>query len=116
LTRGYLVNSLLDRDNPAYASYLEVLGLPPTAKLGEYCSVCNPAWFNPCSCGTAPHKAGYPCGNYGIGKNPNPKPGQGLWHGRFNRVFYPHGKVFTDEHGNPTGSGLTYPSQTEHPK
>jgi hypothetical protein len=114
LSGGYLLANLLERDHPAYASYLEVLGLSPTAELGQYCSACNPAWYNPCTCGTAPHKAGYPCGDYGIGKNPHPSERKGIWHGRFDRVFYPHGQVYTDGQGNPAGAGLAHPSETEH--
>jgi hypothetical protein len=68
------------------ASWRKVLGLTESAKFGHYCSVCCPIWYNPCTCGHAPHLYGYNCYGYGMGPNPNPR----KWHDIFPREY---GKV-----------------------
>lgn len=52
----------------------EVLGLSKGEEWGVYCSACNPIWFDA-------------SGTYGVGKNPNPESGEGIWHGEFDRVY-----------------------------
>ena len=47
---GYLLRLLLT-NKVALESYRQVLGLKPDDKLGNYCCVCNPAWYNPYTCG-----------------------------------------------------------------
>lgn len=63
------------------------LGLEPDAPLGNYCSACTPIWYTE-------------SGDLGIGSNPNPQPEEGLWHGKFERIFYPLGSMRTNREGN----------------
>ena len=74
-------------ERPALATYRVVLGLPPGAEFGAYCSACTPFWYTE-------------KGNFGIGPNPTPEPGEGLWHGKFERKFYPLGSMKTNREGN----------------
>ncbi len=79
---------ILKEDRPEiYASYREILGLKPGEEPGKYCSACTPVWFGPDRM-------------YGRGRNPNPEPGAGLWHGRFPRTFLPKGQFETAPNGN----------------
>lgn len=71
----------------ALLSYKEQLGLRPDQPFAPTCSACSPVWYD---------KAG----NYGIGPNPDPKPGRGLWHGEFDQHFLPPGEFVTDGKGN----------------
>lgn len=65
----------------------QVLGLDKTSELGQYCCVCTPVWFDE-------H------GNKNFGVNPQPKPGQGLWHNRFPRIYLPKGEFETAPNGS----------------
>lgn len=91
----------------AAASYRKVLGLTPEQEFGRYCSVCNPIWFT--------------VGSYGIGPNPKPTPGFGIWHGRFKREFLPKGEFITNDMGEIVRKGLipekpaSYYRETEWP-
>jgi hypothetical protein len=83
------MNNALDADpgaRAALASYREILGLKPGDKFGAYCSACSPKWY----------KNGF----FGIGPNPHPAPGEGLWHDKFPREFLPPGSMITDFQGN----------------
>ena len=78
----------METDHPAIlASYRVVLGLKEDQPLGQYCSACSPVWEDQ-------------DGKYGLGPNPNPIPGHGMWHGQFKRSYYPKGKFWMDEDGN----------------
>lgn len=71
----------------ALMSYKQILGLKPDEEFKKLCSACSPIWFNA-------HR------NYGVGPNPDPQPGIGLWHGEFERIFLPKGQFITDRYGN----------------
>jgi hypothetical protein len=88
-SHAYHNNHLFKGENARLAieSYRIVLGLPVGAALGAYCSVCTPFWF------TAK-------GDLGIGPNPDPRPGSGVWHNRFPMEFFPKGTMRTDQNGN----------------
>lgn len=89
-TNGYHCPvSWLEERPEVYASYREILGLKPDEPYGKYCSACSPIWFTK-------------KGRYGVGPNPDPKPGRdgGLWHGRFERRFLPKGEFETAPNGN----------------
>lgn len=73
-------------DLEALAGFRKTLGLPEGAKLGVYCSVCTPVWYDG--------------GRYGVGRNPNPTEGAGLWHGRFKMQFLPKGQYETGPRGD----------------
>lgn len=70
------------RDN-----WREILGLNKNDELGGYCSACSPIWYDA-------------NGHLGIGPNLYPKPGAGLWHGRFLRIYLPKGEFETAPNGN----------------
>lgn len=89
-----MLDALVSDDELLKESYRKVLGLESGVKLGNYCSACTPLWFDD-------------RGNCGTGPNPSPEPGEGLWHGKFERVYYPLGSVYTDKQGNLAGTGLT---------
>lgn len=77
LTHGFIVPRCLEESaKEAAASYRKVLGLAEGEPFGVYCSQCNPVWYT--NKGT----------EYGIGPNPNPTVGYGLWHGKFPRRPY----------------------------
>lgn len=87
LTEGYLTLEFLVDDPEVIKSYKEILGLKEDEEFGNYCSACCPIWFNE-------------NGQCGLGKNPKPKPGEGMWHGQFDRVYLPKGKFETAPNGN----------------
>ena len=88
MSRAHFNNHLYkgESSQAALASYREALGLKPDEEFGAYCSACSPMWFDNHNLGLAP--------------NPNPTPGEGLWHGKFPRVYFPLGSMITDFQGN----------------
>lgn len=86
---AYKMNLELERDpcHLALLSYKKILGLRSDQEFGHYCSVCCPVWRNG-------------DGEYGIGPNPNPIPGCGQWHNKFERIFLPKEKFKADRRGN----------------
>jgi len=79
----YFLNSYKDdKTKPQLDSYREILGIPPGEDFKQYCSACCPMWFNK--------------KEFGMGPNPNPTPGNGLWHGRFKRNYLPLGMFETN--------------------
>lgn len=70
----------------ALQSYKRILGLRDDESFGYYCSACCPLWFEGKS--------------YGVGPNPDPQPGEGMWHGEWERTFLPKGKFETNPDGN----------------
>ena len=88
MSRAHFNNHLYTdaRATVALASYRQILGLQPGAPFGSYCSACSPMWFKN--------------GELGAGPNPNPKPGEGLWHDRFPQVFFTLDSMTTNPEGN----------------
>ena len=83
----YFLNSYKE-PKPELDSYREILGIPPGAEFQQYCSACCPLWFDK--------------NQFGMGRNPNPTPGNGLWHGAFKRMYLPIGEFET----NPSTGNL----------
>lgn len=86
---SYKMNVQFENDptNLALNSYKKIIGIDPSMPFGRYCSACCPVWFNNED-------------KYGVGPNPNPKPGCGLWHNKFRRMFLPKGQFSTARNGN----------------